>query len=322
MQPAVVVDIGARYGLHPSWKGFPCKSSFHLVEPDPIEAARLRKRYEETPSVLIHEIAILNYAGLAKLIVLNNPAMSGTYSRENISPLYWENGGGRQNQTKIQDTIEVACLDLNAFRIEIGSPIDFLKVDTEGSEFEILQGFNYFDELLGLRSEVCFDRLFSNIERDTFSDINGLMRDKGFILLNLDYSGQGDFYSNLVSASARYGVLQATDAVWIKNPRVVAKSKNLREIVLTSLFLFQNSAPDVALWLIKEAQETIQSKLECENVKQLKYAVVRHLYSIKWEPCQSIVQHKEFFEQLFLELYPSSEKYNESPVFNPLETFQ
>ena len=40
-----VLDIGARYGVHPSWKKFTGEKNFFLVEADPLEAKRLFKKY-------------------------------------------------------------------------------------------------------------------------------------------------------------------------------------------------------------------------------------------------------------------------------------
>lgn len=35
-----IVDIGARYGLHPTWKNYYDQTMFYLIEADPEEAAR------------------------------------------------------------------------------------------------------------------------------------------------------------------------------------------------------------------------------------------------------------------------------------------
>ena len=312
----VVVDIGARYGIHPTWKRFPYPVTYHLVDPDPIESTRLRARYAGNTNVIIHEVAILNYTGKSKLHIRENPAMSGTEFREDISPLYWENT--RRNQLNIELTQEVDCLTLKDFRDKTGR-INFLKIDTEGTEFEILEEYTYFNEIVGIRSEVCFDRLFRNLKKDTFSDLNSKLLDNGFILLNIDYLGQGDFYSSFISSRQRYGILQATDAVWIKNPYKLIQSKDFRIIAQCSLFCFFNNAPDVALWIIEKTYETIKDHLNHDLIRQLKYAVVRHLYDIKWDPGQNITKHKEFFESIFQEDYPSAEKFNESSIFNPVE---
>jgi hypothetical protein len=45
----VVADIGARYGIHPSWNGFDAPLRYVAFEPDTEEAERLRALYSKTP---------------------------------------------------------------------------------------------------------------------------------------------------------------------------------------------------------------------------------------------------------------------------------
>ena len=85
------------------------------------------------------------------------------------------------------------------------------------------------------------------------------------------------------------------------------------------IILFFNNAPDVALWIIEKTHETIKDHLNHDLIRQLKYTVVRHLYDIKWSSGQDITKHKEFFEGVFQEAYPSEEKFNESLIFNSLK---
>ena len=44
-----VADVGARYGIHPSWNGYDAPLRYIAFEPDPEEAGRLRGAYESTP---------------------------------------------------------------------------------------------------------------------------------------------------------------------------------------------------------------------------------------------------------------------------------
>ena len=38
-----VIDVGARYGIHPSWKPYQGELSYYLFEPDKKEAHRLKE---------------------------------------------------------------------------------------------------------------------------------------------------------------------------------------------------------------------------------------------------------------------------------------
>ena len=47
----VVVDGGARYGLHPTWADLRTIAQFHLFEMDAQEAERLRSKYKNDPMI-------------------------------------------------------------------------------------------------------------------------------------------------------------------------------------------------------------------------------------------------------------------------------
>ncbi|MDA8675824.1 FkbM family methyltransferase [Alphaproteobacteria bacterium] len=212
----LMVDIGARYGLHPTWKNYGGDIEFHLIEADPKEAKRLAERYKCFSNVFTHNLMLAEYNGKQKLNILKNPAMSSTVSRKNISPLFWEE---RNEQLEVMESIIINSTTLNNFREKLNKCIRYIKIDTEGTEYSILKNYNYFSEVYGIRSEVCFDNLFGSETGETFSQINLMLLNHGFMLLNIDYDGQGDFYSKLISHKQRYGILQSTDAVWIKKTK-------------------------------------------------------------------------------------------------------
>ena len=160
-----------------------------------------------------------------------------TYKRSFMSDEIF-NWNERKNEMNVVEEVEVEAIDLNTFTKKISHKVDFLKIDTEGTEFEILSNFNYFDEIIAIRSEVCFDRLFENIEKDTFSKIHNHLLDHSFVLLNLDYDGRGDYYSRFISSKEKYGILQSTDAIWIKNLNYVVSRSNIVTIIKLIILWF------------------------------------------------------------------------------------
>ena len=225
----------------------------------------------------------------------------------------------RQEQLKICETLEVEAISLNDFRQKLGSEIHYLKLDTEGTEFSILNSFEYFSEINAIRSEVCFDNLFDNGDGDTFTKIHNLLSGEDFILLNLDYDGRGDYFSKFISPSMRYGVLQACDAVWIKRPELIIETCEPHNYFTFINFLFLNNAPDLALHLIEEYSREFISlgasseRLFCQRL------VIDHLRQLKWLPGQSEDEYSKFYQTHFHEEFPSVNKYNESELFNPID---
>ena len=79
---SVILDIVARYGIHPSFKNFDGENIILLVEADKIEADRLRKRYKNFKNVKVYAQAIGEIVGYKNLRILKNPAMSGFFRRK------------------------------------------------------------------------------------------------------------------------------------------------------------------------------------------------------------------------------------------------
>src|SRR3546814_18604332 len=49
----VVVDAGGRYGMHPSWRGYEAPLDYRMFEPEPVEAARLARKYAAREDVTV-----------------------------------------------------------------------------------------------------------------------------------------------------------------------------------------------------------------------------------------------------------------------------
>jgi FkbM family methyltransferase len=318
----LVLDVGARYGLHPTWKNFHAPAKFVLVEADPEECQRLQLRYKDRPSIEIHQIALGSHNGSVDLLIRGNPAMSGLLNRNSRSPLYIN---ARAAQEDVVKSVQVELMTLDTFQQATGHDFDFLKLDTEGNEYSILEGFQDLSKVIGVRSEVSFDEVFDSAidgnREGTFSRIHGRLRREGFVLLNLDYIGRGDFYSSMLRSDERYGVLQSTDAVWIKDPRELAERAESIVILKAAIFLFRNNASDVALWLLENANADLTHPagdleliLDCARSE-----TIRHLYQLKWIPGQDIRDHAKWFEQVFGVDYPVMNEFNDDPTFNPLD---
>jgi hypothetical protein len=89
---------------------------------------------------------------------------------------------------------------------------------------------------------------------------------RDFILLNLDYHGYG--YPRLglfrkpdpiEAEDHRYGILVAADAVWVRKPETIEALFSGDEATVARLklsaFCFFNSAPDLAIDLLRECAE-------------------------------------------------------------------
>lgn len=120
------------------------------------------------------------------------------------------------------------------------------------------------------------------------------------MLLNLDYSGQGEHFSNFVSPTQRYGILQATDAVWIKRLQNLAEQAKPNEFYSFVNFLFLNNAPDLAFYMLKEFNSNFLKRASDKNLDFCKILTIKQPRSLKWIPNQSEEVCSDFFRNVLL----------------------
>ncbi len=191
-----VIDAGARYGMHPSWRGFRAPLGYFAFEPDKTEADQLRAS-KDNAQVEIIDNALGRVRGKRELHILRHRGQSSMLEPDPES--FWFKDY-RKGEGEVVDRVLVDCDTIDKFSCEKDIGIDFLKLDTEGTEFEILQGATEQLEknILGIRSEVNFQREYKN--QPLFGDIHAILLESGFFLMNMDYFGRGvprnPFYRN------------------------------------------------------------------------------------------------------------------------------
>jgi len=63
LNPPRIVDVGARFGAHPSLRCYESIAEFHLIEPDPDEVARLAELYKAAEHIQVHSLALSDQPG-------------------------------------------------------------------------------------------------------------------------------------------------------------------------------------------------------------------------------------------------------------------
>lgn len=180
-RPLVVLDVGARDGFESFWsETYADQVEFIGFEPDKEECEKLNKSLDRNGRIypvalhrdkqerLFYRTAFVDSSGFYQ----PNDAMVSRFL-DHIS-------------LKVVDTEEMATQDMDSFAAEHGlERIDFIKLDVEGAELDVLEGAEDLlsNSVLGLRLEVLF--IESRKGQPLFSDIEIFLREKGFALFEL-----------------------------------------------------------------------------------------------------------------------------------------
>jgi FkbM family methyltransferase len=240
----VVVDAGARYGLHPTWSPMRGLADFHLFEMDAREAGRLQRKYQSDARIKVYPLALYSSDTVLNFRVTEHEALNSVF-QSNEALL-------KQNEYMLRDFAVNGERQAQARSLDSlfgGQEVHFLKLDVEGAEYELLIGGRRLlsTSVLGVRSEVLFAPIFTGAP--LFGDLHKLLLEHNFELLNFDYTGAGN-KAGRFTMPGRYGKLLSTDAVWVVgNDRLFgAKEEKLaHDIVRFALFLMNNGATDLAV---------------------------------------------------------------------------
>jgi FkbM family methyltransferase len=176
----VVVDIGCRWGFAEKFtKG---KGYFRVYgfDPDIEECQRLKSLYK-SDAVSIVPLGLAGTAGKRTLYVTQEPACSSLLMpdselTENYPALHC---------ARHVSTIEVETVTLDDWARDNGVQfIDYIKVDTQGTELEILKGgINALKNIRSIEVEVEFNPIY--LGQPIFSEVDLFLRGEGFVLWKL-----------------------------------------------------------------------------------------------------------------------------------------
>ena len=321
----IVIDAGGRYGLHPTWKSFAGELAYYLFEPDASECERLNSKYSNrTDEVSVMNLALDENDGVVEIDLFRNRAMSSSAVRNPISSLFKDE---RLREVEIIDRLKIQSRSIDSFSSENMLEVDFLKLDTEGSEYEILLGARgqISKSVIGIRVEVSFDHIFEG--KPLFGAISDFLLNEDFFLLNLDYNGRVDYQNEFVNVDGKYGILTASDAVFLRRKESLLKideiggmSQAIR-ILKYAAFCFENGAPDVGLDLLLSARRDHGANFELVNYSRLfnfvDLCIHKLFYSLKWQPGQKLQRHADCYRQIFDREMKTMNAYMESKELNP-----
>lgn len=299
-----IVDVGCKFGIHPSFLKFRHFSKFLMVDADPNEISYLKKKYLDSGDIVLENFFVTSNTLSKKkqtLKLYNHPGGHSKYSPEKDNS-YWKIQ--RPNSGKVISSVDVSGITLDQLCENHAFKSDFLKIDVEGAETEVLAGAcrQLDDNVIGIRIEVLFNSLYENIS-PTFGEIDKILRDKDFFLLNLDLPGNAYAPFSKFRGHPPYGFLIGGDAVYVKNPKILKKKEMVDSLIKASLFSLANNAPDLAIDLLEFSSEN----LDYSNIlasfpeveKELEKGIATYIFKNQDIPGNSLAEFSTTWEKIF-----------------------
>lgn len=193
-----LVDIGAMSGLSSEWSSIAGDITIIAFEPDPREFKKLKS----TDKRKYYNFALSDRSAGMQYHIARSTGKSSLFLPD-MRELSKFNDPGRFDIVG-EETIpssRVKTLDMLIDEGLVKDP-DFLKIDTQGSELNIMKGGSgrFMKEIFGAKIEVEFVRMYKG--QPLFRDIDAFMAEQGFRLIDLkrnywkrkyftDYKGKG-----------------------------------------------------------------------------------------------------------------------------------
>jgi FkbM family methyltransferase len=222
-RPFTYVDCGARGGHAPRW---PFKASsnarFIGIEPDADECARLNRNARPGHQYL--PVCVGRVREERAFYITKNPSCSSL-----LKPNYTllRDFDSFEHAFEVVRETRVTTVPLDACLSEHGIPgANFLELDTQGSELDILQGAEsqLRDSVVGVQAEVEFAPMYES--QPLFADVDAYLRPRGFQLFDL--SRYRVRRTSLPTASPLRGQLLWGHATYLRDHKLI-ESREMRE---------------------------------------------------------------------------------------------
>ena len=228
--PLVIVDVGASGGIHERWRKLGSNVKAILFEPDRNEFQKLVETQSKN-SVVINS-AVAEGSESVKFHLCKKQQVSSTYSPNKLVLDKYEDS----DRFEIEKIITLEADSMNNLLLKENiSEIDFMKIDTQGSELDIIKGAsNFYENLVGLEVEVEFLELYRG--QPLFSEVNSFIESKGFTLIDLK---RYFWKRSSKKYSSNKGQLIFADALYLKEPEdIIALDGLNEEKIVRTIFIY------------------------------------------------------------------------------------
>lgn len=236
-----LVDIGAAGGLQDRWKPFSRFIDLVAVEPDP-RANESIERLESTTLRSLHRVnsPLASTSREIDFYLCKHPRQSSVL-KPNEEHFAKYKDGHKWNVEKVE---QMSAITLDSALTSEIKP-DFLKLDTQGSELDILQGATAtLQNCLGVEVEVEFREMYQS--QPLFGDLSKFLLNNNFDFIDFVAFGKWE-RSRPDGLRTFLGELIHADALFLRSPESavgLAKKLNDPELIrryLALLFIYLRS---------------------------------------------------------------------------------
>jgi FkbM family methyltransferase len=233
----VILDCGARYGGEKArWANASNSLVVYGFEPDEAECARLNSMLPTSDRSKYYPICLGEESETTReFFVTQQRHSSSLYCPATTRLARWKQGGPTQF-VRTQDVLkpvltnEVTTTSLDDWaKAEKIKDIDFLKIDVQGAELDVLKGGReILKTSVALEVEVEFSGIYEN--QPLFADVDCFLSDNGFTFFNFSFTHTGHFAGRLDSPinvvhpqnhlfpPQIAGQLITADAIYLRDP--------------------------------------------------------------------------------------------------------
>jgi len=263
--PLVLADAGARGELQYPWRGLKDSSVFVLgFEPDKEECKKLNQ--QKVKNRIYLPTALWSLEGTINIHISKNPGASSVYPPDMD---FIKRYCGEHWEARITDkVVEVKCTTLDKVLEDRKSDCDFLKIDTQGSEFEILSGAagSLKEKVFGVLVETWTSEVHKG--QRLSGDILVFMKNMGFSLfdINIAAAWRRRIEKNLKLFGKRQVI--GLDFLFFKDAdKFIEGEKKLSKVIKAAAISDVYGFPGYALELLNSANSMDNGIKTLKNIK-------------------------------------------------------
>jgi FkbM family methyltransferase len=231
------IDVGAK-GTLEYINAFESITRIHAFEPNPEACKQLQLRYQSSAfkKLVINELGLYSSSGSLNFNVSNNAESSSLLSRdvENYKNHYcafpdftsWEKG------MTTKKAVNINTLTLDTYGEKTINGIDYLKIDTEGTELEVLKGAKHLltaCKIQLIKVEVSTVAIYKN--QAMFSDIDLFLRSQNYELIDFIAIPLDTYGLNNAKTNNRHSA-PCGDALYLLKDKTIDNIQRIKNAVI------------------------------------------------------------------------------------------